>query len=484
MQIPRDTGDFRILTRRVIEELRSLNETHGFLRGLVAYVGFKQTFVEYERHERAHGAGNYNRFVGSLKIGLNGIISFSSRPLQLMSFAGAVVAGFSFLLGLWYVIQKLIGFELTPGLPTTVLVVTFFAGVQLLSLGLIGEYVGTDLRRGEAAADVHHRPPGELLAVAYFVTGCAGFIGSNLVDRLLRDGHAVIGYDNLSTGQPDSWTRPLRSPRFTLVQGDMLDLDALTRAMRGAEFVFHLAANADVRFGTEHPRQDLEQNTLATFNVLEAMRAHGVRRIAFSSTGSIYGEPDVFPTPEDAPLPGPDIALRRLQARRRRADRGLLRGLRLPGLHLPLRVDPGRALHPRPRVRLLPAAARRSDAACRSSATASSASPTSTSRTASTRCSSRSTSAHATRSTSSISAPTSTARWTTPSAGSRQHLGLSPERAYTGGERGWIGDSPFIFLDCSRIRALGWKPALTIREGIIRTLRYLEQHPWLLDRRA
>jgi len=142
VQIPRDTGDFRILTRRVIEELRSLNESHGFLRGLVAYVGFRQAFVEYERHERAHGQGNYNRFLGSLKIGLNGLISFSSRPLQLMSVAGALVAGFSVLLGLWFVIQKLTGSALTPGLPTTVLVITFFAGVQLLSLGLIGEYVG------------------------------------------------------------------------------------------------------------------------------------------------------------------------------------------------------------------------------------------------------------------------------------------------------------------------------------------------------
>jgi len=142
VQIPRDTGDFRIMTRRVIEELRALNESHGFLRGLVAYVGFKQTFVEYERDERAHGHGNYNRFVGSLEIGLNGLISFSSKPLQLMSLAGALVAGFSFLLGAWYVFQKLVGFELSPGLPTTVLVVTFFAGVQLLSLGLIGEYVG------------------------------------------------------------------------------------------------------------------------------------------------------------------------------------------------------------------------------------------------------------------------------------------------------------------------------------------------------
>lgn len=142
VQIPRDTGDFRIISRRVIEELRGLNECHGFLRGLVAYVGFRQTFIEYDRDERVHGRGHYNRFTGSLKIGLNGLISFSSRPLQIMSIAGAILAGFSFLLGAWYVFQKLIGIELTPGLPTTVLVVTFFAGVQLISLGLMGEYVG------------------------------------------------------------------------------------------------------------------------------------------------------------------------------------------------------------------------------------------------------------------------------------------------------------------------------------------------------
>lgn len=140
--IPRNTGDFRIITRRVIEELRHLNETHGFLRGLVAYVGFKQTFIEFDRDERHTGKGNYNRFTGSFKIGLNGIISFSSRPLQMMSVLGAFIAGFSFLLGAWYVIQKLIGMNLSPGLSTTVLVVTFFSGVQLLSLGLIGEYIG------------------------------------------------------------------------------------------------------------------------------------------------------------------------------------------------------------------------------------------------------------------------------------------------------------------------------------------------------
>ncbi|SRR5579883_2527528 len=142
VQIPKNTGDFRIMTRRVIEELRRLNESHGFLRGLVAYVGFKQAFIEYDRDERFAGKGNYNRFTGSLKIGLNGLISFSSHPLQMMSIAGASIAGFSFLLGAWYVLQKLLGFALTPGLSTTVLVVTFFSGIQLLCLGLMGEYIG------------------------------------------------------------------------------------------------------------------------------------------------------------------------------------------------------------------------------------------------------------------------------------------------------------------------------------------------------
>jgi glycosyltransferase involved in cell wall biosynthesis len=142
IEIPRNTGDFRIMSRRMCDELDRLNEGHGFLRGLVAYVGFPQTFVEYDRDARHAGAGHYNRFTGSLRIGLNGVISFGSRPLQLMSIVGFIVAGFSFLLGAWYVVSKIAGFDYTPGLPTTVLVVTFFSGVQLLSLGLMGEYVG------------------------------------------------------------------------------------------------------------------------------------------------------------------------------------------------------------------------------------------------------------------------------------------------------------------------------------------------------
>jgi polyisoprenyl-phosphate glycosyltransferase len=142
VQIPRNTGDFRIISRRVIEELRGLSESHGFLRGMVAFVGFRQSAVLYERAARLTGTGNYNRLVGSMRIGLNGLVGFSSRPLQLMSMAGFAVAAISFSIGAWYVIQKLLGYDLTPGLPTTVLVVSFFSGVQLLSLGVVGEYIG------------------------------------------------------------------------------------------------------------------------------------------------------------------------------------------------------------------------------------------------------------------------------------------------------------------------------------------------------
>jgi len=142
VKIPANTGDFRIMTRKVVEGLRQLNESHGFLRGLVAFVGYRQTFIEYDRDKRFKGSGNYNRLTGSLKIGLNGLISFSTRPLFLMSLGGFMISGLSFLLGLWYLIQKIIGINITPGLSTTVLLVSFFSGVQLLGLGLIGEYVG------------------------------------------------------------------------------------------------------------------------------------------------------------------------------------------------------------------------------------------------------------------------------------------------------------------------------------------------------
>ena len=136
-----------------------------------------------------------------------------------------------------------------------------------------------------------------------FITGVAGFIGSSLADKLLGAGYSVTGWDNFSTGQHDFLRSCLSHPGFRLVEGDNLDLTKLTEAMKGCDAVFHLAANADVRFGLEHPSKDLQQNTVATFNVLEAMRSNGVRKIAFSSTGSIYGEAKVIPTPEDHSFP-------------------------------------------------------------------------------------------------------------------------------------------------------------------------------------
>ena len=135
------------------------------------------------------------------------------------------------------------------------------------------------------------------------VTGCAGFIGSNLVDRLLCEGHRVIGIDNFSTGQRKFLDDALTNQRFRLIEEDLLNLNALISSFVGGELVFHLAANADVRFGTDHPGKDLEQNTIATYNVLEAMRANNIKKIAFSSTGSVYGEANVIPTPEDAEFP-------------------------------------------------------------------------------------------------------------------------------------------------------------------------------------
>ena len=141
VQIPKNTGDFRIMSRRVVDEICALNEKHGFLRGLVAFVGFNQTGVLYARDARNTGKGNYNRYLGSLRIGINGLVGFSAKPLNFMSAIGGLIASLSFILGGWYATQKWLGVALTPGLSTTVILVSFFAGIQLLSLGLVGEYI-------------------------------------------------------------------------------------------------------------------------------------------------------------------------------------------------------------------------------------------------------------------------------------------------------------------------------------------------------
>lgn len=141
--IPPNTGDFRLINRKVIESLRGLKETHGFLRGLVAYTGYKQTAVLYDRDPRLAGKSKYNRFTGSIKIGMNGIIAFSTRPLVLASLLGFAGAAFSILLGSMYILEKLFfDTKITPGIPTTVVVISFFASVQLITLGIMGEYIG------------------------------------------------------------------------------------------------------------------------------------------------------------------------------------------------------------------------------------------------------------------------------------------------------------------------------------------------------
>jgi polyisoprenyl-phosphate glycosyltransferase len=142
VEIPPNTGDFRLMSRRVVDNVVSLKEGHGFLRGLVGLVGFRQTSVLYDRDPRAAGRSKYNRFLGSLLIGLNGIVGFSRYPLQLISLIGMALSGLAFTLALVYGGLKLGGVPFPVGDPTIVIAMSFFSGIQLLSLGVIGEYVG------------------------------------------------------------------------------------------------------------------------------------------------------------------------------------------------------------------------------------------------------------------------------------------------------------------------------------------------------
>ena len=312
------------------------------------------------------------------------------------------------------------------------------------------------------------------------VTGGAGFIGSNLANRLLALGHDVLVIDNLSTGFTNLAQDLQRNPRFTLVEADLLEPDRWQSALKGAEAVFHLAANADVRFGLQHPRRDLEQNTVATFNVLEAMREHGVRRIAFSSTGSIYGEPDVFPTPENAPFP----IQTSLYGASKLACEGLIQaycegygfqgsifrfvsilGERYSHGHV---FDFYRALKSDPTtLRVLGDGTQRKSYLyvqdCMDAILLS------------------------LRDKPGVSIfNLGTDEYVEVNDSIRvicDYLRVSPRLEYAGGKRGWVGDSPFIFLDCSKIRALGWKPKLSIREAVVKTLEFFDANPWVFNRK-
>jgi UDP-glucose 4-epimerase len=322
------------------------------------------------------------------------------------------------------------------------------------------------------------------------VTGAAGFIGSNLVDRLLADGHTVTGWDNFSTGQERFLDGARAEPRFRLVRGDTLDLVAMTTAMAGAEMVFHLAANADIKDGWSHPEKDLQQNTIATFNVLEAMRANGVRRIGFSSTGSVYGE--AFVTP-DKPTPETDAfpIQTSLYAASKTAGEGLIssyaEGGQLDEAYifrfvsiLGERYTHGHVFdfykqlieHP-DWLRVLGDGRQRKSYLYVQDCVDAIFHVTS-----------RHTARDARHRTQIYNLGTPEYVEVNQSIGYIcAALGLRPRIEHTGGDRGWIGDNPFIFLDTTKVRATGWKPRLTIEQGIIRTLRWLQENHWVYEAR-
>lgn len=315
----------------------------------------------------------------------------------------------------------------------------------------------------------------------YFVTGGAGFIGSNLVDRLLTEGHTVTVYDNFSTGQRAFLQDASKNSGFSLVEADLLDVAWLRQAIAGHDFVFHLAANADVRGGTLATNRDLEQNTIATYNVLEAMRLAGIKRMAFSSTGSIYGEPTVFPTPEECPFPAQTSFYGASKLAGESLIQAFCTGFGMQGYIfrfvsiLGERYTHGhvfdfykKLLDDPTRIEVLGNGQQRKSYLYVKDCINAMLTAINT----------------ASEPINIFNLGTDEYCQVNDSLGwICEALNLQPARYYTGGERGWIGDSPFIFLDCARIRRLSWRPELTIRQSIIKTLSYLQSNRWLLEKR-
>lgn len=311
-----------------------------------------------------------------------------------------------------------------------------------------------------------------------FVTGACGFIGSNLVDRLLKDGYKVVGWDNCSTGRIEFLNDALNNPNFTLIEGDNLNVSALSEAMIGCDVVFHLAANADVRFGLNHPSKDLNQNTIATFNVLTAMKERGIKKIIFSSTGSVYGESKKIPTPENAEFPiqtslyGASKVACESMIQAYSEGYGFesyifrfvsILGERYTHGHI---FDFYKQLieHPEYLNVLGDGTQRKSYLYVQDCVDAM---------------------LHVL----SLKSETKvniynlgTNEYVQVNESVRfilEHLNLKPEIRYSGGNKGWIGDNPFIFLDTAKIRNTGWNAKLTIKQGVISTLTWLQKNQWV-----
>jgi UDP-glucose 4-epimerase len=310
------------------------------------------------------------------------------------------------------------------------------------------------------------------------VTGGAGFIGSHVTDVLLGRGARVTVFDNFSTGFRE-FVAPARD-RLRVVEGDLLDPARIGEAMRGVAFVFHLAANADIKDNLAQPRKCIEQNIVVTQNVLEAMRAAGVRDIAFASTGSVYGEATVIPTPEDAPFP----VQTSLYATSKVAAEGLLTsyalgfdfrtwifrfvsllGPRYTHGHV---IDFWRKLKRDPtRLEVLGNGKQQKSYLHVSDCVAATLVAI----------------ARARQPINILNLGHDYWVQVNDSIGIiTRAMGVSPRLEYAGGERGWVGDSPRILLDTTRLRGLGWAPTKTIEESIVETLQFLEAHPYASQR--
>ena len=314
------------------------------------------------------------------------------------------------------------------------------------------------------------------------VTGCAGFIGSHLVDKLLSDKQEVVGIDNLTTGQKKFLTNAIKNKKFKFINGDLLNLSLLKKKLKNVDLVYHLAANADVRSGFKHPKKDLEQNVICTFNLLEAMRYNSIKKIVFTSTAPIYGDVSLFPTPENAPLSNQTS----LYGASKLYCEGLIQSycegynfqswiFRFVSI-LGARYSHGHvfdfykqlAINKSNKLKIL------GDGFQKKSYL------------------------HVKDCISAIEIAINKSRKKINifNLGSNEFLNvkksakiiskklnLNPKFTFSGGKSGWIGDQPFVFLDTKKIRNLGWQNNINIENSIKTTVDWLNNNNWIFNKR-